>query len=42
VSLGFASRRLTRSNHRSYAGMSGKEGVDSRAKSGSKALIPAQ
>jgi hypothetical protein len=34
VSLGFCNRRLTRSNHRSYAGMSGKEVVDSRAKGG--------
>jgi hypothetical protein len=33
---GFSNRWLTRSNHRSYAGMSGKEGVDSRAKGGSQ------
>jgi hypothetical protein len=33
MSLGaFCNRRLTRSNHRSYAGMSGKEVVDSQAK----------
>jgi hypothetical protein len=32
----FSNRRLTRSNHRSYAGMSGKEGVDSRATGGSQ------
>ena len=36
VSLSFGNCRLTRSNHRSYAGMSGKEGVDSRAKGGSQ------
>jgi hypothetical protein len=32
VSLSFGNCRLTRSNHRSYAGMSGKEVVDSQAK----------
>jgi hypothetical protein len=36
VREGFSNRRLTRSNHRSYAGMSGKEGVDSRATGGSQ------
>jgi hypothetical protein len=35
VSLGSTDRRLTRSNHRSYAGMSGERIVCSRARGGS-------